>query len=197
MHGRSLSVIQEMIRNSALAPEVQQIALKAFLLLGHAEAKIHNVPLETIHFHEVGALDAIVDIVATAAGCHWLKVDQWFCSPLNVGGGHVHCAHGVFPVPAPATLELLRELPVYASSIKKELVTPTGAALLRALDVTSSPFPAMRMHSTGYGAGTRDLPGSPNVLRLVLGESTAQATAANVTSTVTHRIPATSEPQAA
>jgi hypothetical protein len=175
VHGRSLTVIQGMIRNARLPLDVQTTALKAFELLGYAEAKIHNVPVESIHFHEVGAVDAIADIVAAAAGCHWLAVDRWICSPLNVGGGHVHCAHGVFPVPAPATLELLRDLPVYSSGVQKELVTPTGAALLRALDVTSSNFPAMRMSATGYGAGSRDLPGKPNVLRLVIGESAKAA----------------------
>jgi uncharacterized protein (TIGR00299 family) protein len=176
-HGRSLSVIQEIIRGSRLSSQLQSTALRAFELLGHAEAKIHNIPIETIHFHEVGAVDAIADIVAVAAGCYWLKtelqVERWICSPLNVGGGHVHCAHGVFPVPAPATLELLRDLPVYSSGVQKELVTPTGAALLRALDVTSSNFPAMTVHATGYGAGSRDLPGRPNVLRVVIGESDA------------------------
>jgi pyridinium-3,5-bisthiocarboxylic acid mononucleotide nickel chelatase len=176
VHGRSLSVIRQLIASAALAKPVQDLALTAFELLGRAEAKIHNVPVETIHFHEVGAIDAIADIVATAAGCHWLqterRVERWLCSPLNVGGGHVHCAHGKFPVPAPATLELLHDLPIYSSGIQNELVTPTGAALLRALNVTSTNFPAMRMLSTGYGAGTRDLPGQPNVLRLVIGEST-------------------------
>jgi pyridinium-3,5-bisthiocarboxylic acid mononucleotide nickel chelatase len=180
VHGRSLSVIQEIIRNSHLPVEVQATALRAFLLLGHAEAKIHNVPVESIHFHEVGAVDAIADIVAVSAGCHWLStergVERWICSPLNVGGGHVHCAHGTFPVPAPATLELLRDLPVYSSGPKKELVTPTGAALLRALDVTSSEFPAMKVLATGYGAGSRDLQGRPNVLRLVIGEASGSAT---------------------
>ncbi len=152
---------------------MQATALKSFELLGHAEAKIHNVPVESIHFHEVGAVDAIADIVAVAAGCHWLQIGRWFCSTLNVGGGHVHCAHGMFPVPAPATLELLRDLPIYSSGVKKELITPTGAALLRALDVTSSNFPAMSMKATGYGAGSRDTPGQPNVLRLVIGETAA------------------------
>jgi pyridinium-3,5-bisthiocarboxylic acid mononucleotide nickel chelatase len=174
-HGRSLSVIQGMIRRATLPSQVQTMALKTFELLGHAEAKIHNVPVETIHFHEVGAVDAIADIVAVSAGCDWLRsehqVERWICSPLNVGGGHVHCAHGVFPVPAPATLELLRDLPVYSSGAKKELVTPTGAALLRALEATSSAFPAMSMNATGYGAGSRDVPGRPNVLRLVIGEA--------------------------
>jgi pyridinium-3,5-bisthiocarboxylic acid mononucleotide nickel chelatase len=170
-HGRSLPEIQQIIANSGLPASVQAAALKAFFLLGHAEAKIHNVPVEDIHFHEVGAVDAIADIVATAAGCHWLQVDRWFCSPLNVGSGHVHCAHGKFPVPAPATLELLRDLPIYSSGVQAELITPTGAALLRALDVTSSTFPAMRLNAAGYGAGSRDLAGAPNVLRLVIGES--------------------------
>lgn len=174
VHGRSLSVIRKMIAESNLSPEVQQIASQAFQLLGDAEAKIHNMPVEEIHFHEVGAVDAIADIVAAAAGCHWLAADQWLCSPLNVGGGHVHCAHGVFPVPAPATLELLCDLPVYSSGVQKELVTPTGAALLRALNVSSSNFPTMRVSATGYGAGSRDLPGRPNVLRLVLGEASRQ-----------------------
>jgi uncharacterized protein (TIGR00299 family) protein len=168
-------VIRELIQASSLHAEIKATALETFELLGAAEAKIHNVPIETIHFHEVGAVDAIADIVACSAGIHWLKVDRWLCSPLNVGGGHVHCAHGQFPVPAPATLELLRDLPVYSTGIKKELVTPTGAALLRALEVTSSNFPAMKMTSTGYGAGSRDLPGQPNVLRLVIGEASAIA----------------------
>jgi uncharacterized protein (TIGR00299 family) protein len=171
-HGRSLVVIRELILGSSLHPEVQATALKAFQLLGEAEAKIHNIPVENIHFHEVGAVDAIADIVATAAGCHWLQIDRWLCSSLNVGGGHVHCAHGKFPVPAPATLELLNGLPIYSSGVKKELVTPTGAALLRALEVTSSNFPSMSVQSTGYGAGSRDLTGQPNVLRLVIGEMT-------------------------
>jgi len=170
-HGRSLSTIQQMIRSSGLVSPVQEIALRAFELLGNAESRIHNVPVDSIHFHEVGAIDAIADIVATAAGCHWLQIDRWFCSPLNVGGGDIHCAHGRFPVPAPATLELLRDLPVYSSGVQKELVTPTGAALLRALKAAPANFPAMRMLATGYGAGTRDIPGQPNVLRLVIGES--------------------------
>jgi uncharacterized protein (TIGR00299 family) protein len=172
LYGRSLSDIRQLIMSSVLARPVRDIALEAFDLLGHAEARIHNVPIESIHFHEVGAVDAIADIVATAAGCYWLQIEHWYCSPLNVGGGHVHCAHGKFPVPAPATLELLRDLPIYSSGLQKELVTPTGAALLRALNVTSANLPAMRMLSTGYGAGSRDLPGQPNVLRLIVGEAT-------------------------
>ena len=187
IHGRSLANIRQLISGSALAEPIQHLALTAFDLLGHAEAKIHNVPVETIHFHEVGSVDAIADIVSTAAGCHWLaterQVERWFCSSLNVGGGHVHCAHGKFPVPAPATLELLHDLPIYSSGIQKELVTPTGAALIRALNVTSANLPSIRMLTTGYGAGTRDLPGQPNVLRLILGESvSSNSTALQATS---------------
>jgi pyridinium-3,5-bisthiocarboxylic acid mononucleotide nickel chelatase len=179
VHGRSLSRIEEIISGSTLDDGVKTIALKAFRLLGHAEAKIHNVAVETIHFHEVGAVDAIADIVGVSAGCHWLGVERWICSPINVGGGHVHCAHGKFPVPAPATLELLRDLPVYSSGLKKELVTPTGAALLRALNVTSSNFPAMSMSATGYGAGSKDIAGQPNVLRLVVGDATVAGVQTN------------------
>ncbi len=176
VHGRSLSKIAGILRGSGLREEVKTMALRAFHLLGEAEAKIHNVPVESIHFHEVGAVDAIADIVGVAAGCDWIGAERWICSPLNVGGGHVHCAHGKFPVPAPATLELLRDLPVYSSGVKKELVTPTGAALLRALDVTTAAnFPAMSMSATGYGAGSKDIAGQPNVLRLVIGESSATA----------------------
>jgi uncharacterized protein (TIGR00299 family) protein len=179
VHGRSLSKIEEIIGGSSLADGVKKIALKAFRLLGHAEAKIHNIPVETIHFHEVGAVDAIADIVGVSAGCHWLAAERWMCSPLNVGGGHVHCAHGKFPVPAPATLQLLRDLPVYSSGLKKELVTPTGAALLRALDVASSGFPVITMKATGYGAGSKDIPGQPNVLRLVVGDATVAGVQTN------------------
>ncbi len=145
-------------------------AIRAFELLGEAESGIHNVPVESIHFHEVGAVDAIVDIVCASVGCHALGVDQFICSSLNVGGGTVKCAHGEFPVPAPATLALLKGAPVYSSEINKELVTPTGAALVRALNCSFSTFPPMRVESIGYGAGSRDLHGSPNVLRISIGE---------------------------
>ncbi len=179
-HGRSLTVIRDLIRSSPLADPVKTLALQAFELLGHSEAKIHNVPLDQIHFHEVGAVDAIVDIVAASAGIHALNTQsisetgeplQWHCSPLNVGGGMVQCAHGNFPVPAPATADLLRGLPTYSANIQKELVTPTGAAILRALAPTFGSQPAMRSSQIGYGAGTRNPKGFPNVLRLTLGEA--------------------------
>jgi hypothetical protein len=170
-HGRSLTVIRNLINAATLAPAVKQTAIHAFELLGASEAKIHNVPIEKIHFHEVGAVDAIIDIVAASAGIHALAIDKWFCSPLNVGGGMVDCAHGRFPVPAPATADLLRGLPTYSAHIQKELVTPTGAALIRALAPTFGTQPAMRVQHIGYGAGTRNPENFPNVLRLSIGET--------------------------
>jgi len=183
-HGRSLTVIRDLINAGTLPPAVKQTAIHAFELLGASEAKIHNVPIEKIHFHEVGAVDAIVDIVAASAGIHALAVDKWHCSPLNVGGGMVDCAHGRFPVPAPATADLLRGLPTSSAHIEKELVTPTGAALIRALAPTFGPQPAMRVQHIGYGAGTRNPKDFPNVLRLNIGESD-QATTTPNTDTVT------------
>jgi len=174
-HGRSLTVIRDLINAATLSPAVKQTAIHAFELLGASEAKIHNVPIEKIHFHEVGAVDAIVDIVAASAGIHSLAIDKWFCSPLNVGGGMVDCAHGRFPVPAPATADLLRGIPTYSAHIEKELVTPTGAALIRTLNPAFGPQPAMRVQQIGYGAGTRNPKDFPNVLRLSIGD-TADAT---------------------
>jgi uncharacterized protein (TIGR00299 family) protein len=170
-HGRSLSVIRKLIENSPIAAPAKATAIRAFELLGESESKIHNVPIETIHFHEVGAVDSIVDIVAGSVGSHTLNVDSWICSPLNVGGGTVECAHGTFPVPAPATMDLLLGVPTYSSGIQMELVTPTGAALVRALNCSFSPAPAMRVNKIGYGAGSRNPKRFPNVVRLSLGES--------------------------
>jgi pyridinium-3,5-bisthiocarboxylic acid mononucleotide nickel chelatase len=170
-HGRSLAAIRDLINDAALAPEVKATAIETFELLGASEAKIHNVPIEKIHFHEVGAVDAIVDIVAARAGIHALAIDRWHSSPLNVGGGMVDCAHGRFPVPAPATADLLRGLPTYSAHIEKELVTPTGAALIRTLAPAYGPQPAMRVQQIGYGAGSRNPKDFPNVLRLSIGES--------------------------
>ena len=178
-HGRSLAAIRDLINAAALAPEVKATAIQTFELLGASEAKIHNVPVEKIHFHEVGAVDAIVDIVAACAGIDALAIDRWHSSPLNVGGGMVDCAHGRFPVPAPATADLLRGLPTYSAHIEKELVTPTGAGLIRTLAPTFGPQPAMRVQQIGYGAGSRNPKDFPNVLRLSIGE-TADATHAAV-----------------
>ncbi len=178
-HGRGLKEIREIIRKSAISESAKNTAIKIFEALGAAEAKIHNSSIEEVHFHEVGAVDAMVDIVCAAVGAEALDVDQIVCSPLNVGGGTVKCAHGTFPVPAPATLELLQNAPVYSSGIDVELVTPTGAAIVRTLATRFGSFPAMKVQKIGYGAGTRDFAGHANVVRLSIGESQTEM-AANV-----------------
>lgn len=170
-HGRHLSEIKKIIANSAVSARAKQTATAIFDALGAAEAKIHNVPVETIHFHEVGAVDAIVDIVCAAVGAEALNVGRFVCSPLNVGGGTVVCAHGTFPVPAPATVELLKGAPVFSGEIQKELVTPTGAAIVNVLAQGFGPMPAMKLERTGYGAGSRNFPAHANVLRITVGES--------------------------
>jgi hypothetical protein len=174
-HHRSLSTILGIIGSAPLAEGVKQRAAWAFQLLGEAEAGIHSIPIENVHFHEVGAVDTIVDIVCAAAAAAALGVDRWMASPLNVGSGTVECAHGTLPVPAPATLALLGDAPIYSAGPPMERVTPTGAAILRMLDVRYGTLPAMRAAMTGYGAGGRETAGQPNVLRLLAGEETAPA----------------------
>jgi uncharacterized protein (TIGR00299 family) protein len=175
---RSLSTILAIIAAAPLAPDVKERASRAFRLLGEAEAAIHSIPVEQVHFHEVGAVDTIVDIVCAAAGAAHLAIDRWIASPLNVGSGTVECAHGTIPVPAPATLKLLGDAPVYAAGLPMERVTPTGATILRMLDVEYASIPQLRIHSSGYGAGGRDTPGQPNLLRLMVGEGEDTQTAA-------------------
>jgi len=173
-HGRGLKEIREVIAKAGISDGAKSTAIAIFEALGAVEAKIHNSAIEKVHFHEVGAVDAMVDIVGAAVGAEALGVDEIVCSPLNVGGGTVKCAHGVFPVPVPATVELLRGAPVYSSGVQVELVTPTGAAIVKTLAKRFAPFPAMSIEKSGYGAGTRDFPGHPNVLRLTIGESQAE-----------------------
>src|SRR6266567_366125 len=168
---RGLKEIRQIINQAAISQTAKDRAIKIFEALGAAEAKIHNTDIEKIHFHEVGAIDAIVDIVCASVGAEALGVDEWICSPLNVGGGTVVCAHGTFPIPAPATLELLKNAPVYSGEIQKELVTPTGAAIVSVLANRFSRFPAMKTEKTGYGAGTRSFKSFPNVLRISVGET--------------------------
>jgi uncharacterized protein (TIGR00299 family) protein len=170
---RPLSAILHVIRTAPLAGAVKERSIRAFQLLGEAEAAIHSIPIEDVHFHEVGAVDTIVDIVCAAAGAEFLGVDRWLSSPLNVGSGTVACQHGTLPVPAPATLALLADAPVYAAGEPMERVTPTGAALLRMLEVRYEPLPPMRIQASGYGAGGRETPGEPNLLRLLVGEQEA------------------------
>jgi uncharacterized protein (TIGR00299 family) protein len=170
-HGRGLNEIRRIIEKAAISSTAKATAIKIFETLGQAEAEIHNVSIDQVHFHEVGAVDAMVDIVCAAVGAESLAVEEWVCSPLNVGGGTVKCAHGTLPVPAPATLKLLRDAPVYSSGPQVELVTPTGAALVKTLSARFAPFPAMKIEKAGYGAGTRDFPEHPNLLRLTIGEA--------------------------
>lgn len=175
-HGRHLHSILEIIDAAPISPNAKRVSREIFLKLGEAEAKVHNVVVEKIHFHEVGAADAIVDIVCAAVGAEALAVDRIVASPLNVGSGTVKCAHGTMPIPAPATLELLRGVPIYAGEIQKELVTPTGAAIVRILASSFGSLPRLKADRIGYGAGTRDFPQHSNVLRVVIGESIAEET---------------------
>lgn len=168
---RGLKEVRAIIQRAGISPAAKSRAIKIFEALGAAEAHVHNTDIEKIHFHEVGAVDAIVDIVCAAVGAEALGADEWVCSPLNVGGGAVTCAHGTFPIPAPATLDLLRNAPVYSGEIQKELVTPTGAAIVNVLACRFAHFPRMKTERIGYGAGTRNFKNHPNVLRLSLGET--------------------------
>ena len=175
---RSLSTILGIIEKSSLAPGVKERGAAIFTKLGEAEAAVHDVPLEKIHFHEVGAVDAIVDIVGACIGFGALGIESFACSALNVGGGTAKMAHGVLPVPAPATARLLLGKPTYSNGVQKELVTPTGAAIVATLCSSFGPQPPMSVTSIGYGAGTADLEGQPNVLRLMVGESAEKRAAA-------------------
>jgi pyridinium-3,5-bisthiocarboxylic acid mononucleotide nickel chelatase len=168
---RSLSAILEILDKSQLPNSVRENAAAIFHRLGEAEASVHDVPLEKIHFHEVGAVDAIVDIVGACIGCEALGIQKFVCSPLNVGGGTAKMAHGILPVPAPATAKLLQGKPTYSNGVPRELVTPTGAAIVATLCHTFGPQPAMNVSAIGYGAGSADLAGQPNVLRIMIGEA--------------------------
>jgi pyridinium-3,5-bisthiocarboxylic acid mononucleotide nickel chelatase len=181
-HGRGLTEIRGIISAAAISDRAKKTAIAIFGALGAAEANVHNTPIEDIHFHEVGAVDAIVDIVCAAVGAEALGVDEIICSPLNVGGGTVKCAHGTFPVPAPATVELLKDAPVYSSGVQAELVTPTGAAIVKTLASRFAAFPEMKIEKSGYGAGSRDFPGHPNVVRLTIGEAASHALASKTAS---------------
>jgi uncharacterized protein (TIGR00299 family) protein len=169
---RHLPKIFQMIDGSSLSSEGRDRAKAMFQRLGEAEAAIHQMPVEKVHLHEVGALDSIIDIVGCVFAMEWAGADRIVCSPLNVGGGTVTSAHGVFPVPAPATLRLLGSAPVYSGAVQKELVTPTGALIATTYASSFGPIPAMSMERVGYGAGDRDDPSTPNVLRVMIGDAT-------------------------
>jgi uncharacterized protein (TIGR00299 family) protein len=167
---RSLTTILEILKNSDLATEVQERASRIFQKLGEAEAHVHDAPIEKIHFHEVGAVDAIVDIVGSCIGFHALGIERFACSPLNVGGGTAKMAHGILPVPAPATARLLQGAPTFSNGVQRELVTPTGAAIVATLCESFGPQPPMTVSAIGYGAGTADLETQPNVVRIMIGD---------------------------
>lgn len=186
-HSRHLHHIRELIEQSSLAGRVKKLSLEIFQRLGDAEATVHRCSLDEVHFHEVSGVDAIIDIVGAAICYHYLGIERVSASPLHVGHGMVKCAHGMMPVPAPATAQLLKGIPIYSTEVKGELVTPTGAAILTTLTDEFGPLPPLTPEIIGYGAGTWELP-IPNVLRLYLGEmkppSPAQETAAILEATI-------------
>ena len=176
----SLKEITAAIGRSALSPQGKSRAAHLFERLAEAEAAIHAMPVERVHLHEVGAADSIIDIVGAVYGLEQLGAEHIVSSPLNVGGGTVTCAHGVFPVPAPATARLLQGVPVYAGDVQMELVTPTGALIVTGYAERFGPIPAMTMGQIGYGAGDRDPKRHPNVLRMIVGEADGAAHARRV-----------------
>jgi len=170
-HGRTLGEVLTIIRGGDLPESVEERAAAVFRCLAEAEARVHGASVEAIHFHEVGALDSIVDIVGVTLALHLLGIEGVLASPAPVGSGSVQTAHGLMPVPAPATAELLKGIPICAGPAEAELTTPTGAALLKTLASEFGPLPAMRVERIGYGAGRRDF-AFPNVTRVLLGETT-------------------------
>jgi len=175
---RTLSDISRLIDGSALSGVGKERAKHLFRRLGEAEAAVHATSLDRVHLHEVGALDSIIDIVSAVHALEWLNVDRVVASPLNVGSGRIHSAHGIYPVPAPATLRLLHGVPIYDAGPQVELVTPTGALIISDYAGEFGAMPQMRVQTVGYGAGTRDFADRPNVLRVVVGvlDGTAAAT---------------------
>jgi pyridinium-3,5-bisthiocarboxylic acid mononucleotide nickel chelatase len=172
---RSLPEIFALIDTAALSPAGRDRAKAMFQRLAEAEAAIHQMPVEQVHLHEVGALDSIIDIVGIVFAMEWAGADRVMSSPLNVGGGTVQSAHGLFPVPAPATVRLLGDTPIYGGDVQKELVTPTGALIVTTYAASFGPIPSMSIDSVGYGAGERDDPKTPNVLRVLIGRASDAA----------------------
>jgi uncharacterized protein (TIGR00299 family) protein len=167
---RNYSSIRNLIESSGLNERVKALSCEMFRRIGEAEARIHDCELEKVHFHEVGGVDAIVDIVGTALGIDYLGIERVISASVPVGGGFVECSHGILPVPAPATCEILQDVPVYGGG-ETELTTPTGAAIIRTLADEFGPVPAMTISRTGYGAGKRQTGSRPNLLRILLGEA--------------------------
>lgn len=173
---RHLHHIVDIIENSTLSDSVKQRSKAIFTKLAEAEAKVHGTDVQKVHFHEVGALDAIIDIVGSCIGFEMLGIERFTASKLHVGSGFVDMAHGKFPVPPPAVAEIVSNIPIYSTEIEGELLTPTGAAIIATVCSEFGKLPEMKVEKSGYGAGTREYKGFPNVLRLMIGESTAQDT---------------------
>jgi uncharacterized protein (TIGR00299 family) protein len=168
-HHRHLADIRNIISRSGLSDAIQQQSIAIFTHLAEAEARVHQTTADQIHFHEVGAMDSIIDITGAVIGIAAFGIQKVFCSPLHLGSGTVECAHGTLPVPTPATAEIIKGKPVYSSEVKGELLTPTGAAILTTLAADFGPMPPMIIEEIGYGAGTSD-PAIPNLLRVMVGE---------------------------
>ena len=184
---RTLGDIRQLITTSHLAEPVKETALSIFSLLAEAEAKVHGKPVETVHFHEVGGIDSIIDIVGAAIGLEALNITHLHCAPLPMPSGWIQCAHGLLPLPAPAVCELLQGTPTYGVELSQELVTPTGAAIVKALATSYGPMPAMTMTGVGYGAGSQVLTnGQPNLLRLIIGTARTVVEAQEVEVIETH-----------
>ncbi len=170
-HHRAYQDIVKLIEEAGFSDHVKETALKIFKKIGEAEGNIHGIPLEKVHFHEVGAIDSIIDIIGAAILIHQLEISTVKASPVPVGTGRIHIDHGIYPVPAPATLEILKGVPIEQSDMRAELTTPTGAAIVAVLVEEFCSLPSMKVQSIGYGAGTKTFKDRPNVLRVVIGES--------------------------
>ncbi|MCL5255406.1 MAG: LarC family nickel insertion protein, partial [Gammaproteobacteria bacterium] len=170
---RAFPEIIDLIQGSQMSPEVKSLACRIFERLAEAEGKVHGMPKEAVHFHEVGGVDAIIDITSAAIGLELLGIDEVIASPVHLGSGFVRSAHGILPIPAPATANLLLGVPTYSGETRGELVTPTGAAILTTIAKNYGPMPLMKVRAIGYGAGSRDRD-FPNVVRAFLGERPAQ-----------------------
>lgn len=169
---RHLHTIEKIINDSDLSDKIKQLAIKIFTKLAEAEAKVHGIDVQKVHFHEVGAMDAIIDVVGACIGFEMLRIEKFACSKIHVGSGFAKMAHGKFPIPPPAVAELLKNFRIYSTEIQGELCTPTGAAIISTLCDTSSEISSLEIEKIGYGAGTKDFEDFPNVLRLMLGNST-------------------------
>ncbi len=179
---RHLHNIVKIINDSGLAENIKQRAIKIFINLAEAEAKVHGIDVQKVHFHEVGAMDAIIDVVGSCIAFEMLEIENFACSKIQVGSGFAKMAHGKFPVPPPAVAELLKHIPIYSTEITGELCTPTGAAIIATLSTSYGEIPNLQTEKIGYGAGTRDYDNFPNVIRLMLGE--VQSPKSNVQSLV-------------